>query len=122
MRKLTIEDMQKIAKRRGGLCLSNQYLNTSTKLKWQCREGHIWEATNDSIQQGHWCPKCSFKKIGDSRRLTIEEMQAIAEQRGGKCLSEKYINTDTKLTWQCKEGHSWDGTYSITCGIDRGLF
>ena len=34
-------------------------------------------------------------------------MQKIAIEREGKCISEKYINCDTKLLWECKEGHQW---------------
>ena len=30
-----------------------------------------------------------------SKRLTIEEMRTLAEERGGKCLSDKYVNTRT---------------------------
>jgi hypothetical protein len=43
-----------------------------------------------------------------SKRLTIEEMQKIAEERNGKCLSKEYINSDTKLEWMCSEGHTWE--------------
>ena len=44
-------------------------------------------------------------------KSTIEEMQKLAEERGGKCLSKKYRNRYSKLTWQCKEGHQWDAIY-----------
>lgn len=35
-------------------------------------------------------------------------MQKIAESKGGKCLSEKYVINNSKLKWQCKEGQIWD--------------
>lgn len=37
-------------------------------------------------------------------------MQELAKSRGGKCLSDKYINNRTKLRWQCNEGHIWKST------------
>ena len=37
-------------------------------------------------------------------------MQQIAESRGGECLSKKYINNHSRLTWQCKDGHIWKAT------------
>ena len=40
--------------------------------------------------------------------LSMEEMQQIAESRGGKCLSTKYVNAKTPLIWQCIEGHTWE--------------
>jgi len=103
----TMSDMHSLAKKRGGKCLSKKYINNKTKLKWQCKEGHVWEATPDSIKRGSWCRRCSIRIRGDKLRGSIEEMQAIAEERGGKCLSRKYIVAHTKLRWQCKEGHVW---------------
>ncbi|MDH5675755.1 MAG: hypothetical protein OEZ06_26760 [Myxococcales bacterium] len=38
-------------------------------------------------------------------RATIEQMQQLAETRGGRCLSATYVNARTKLGWQCAEGH-----------------
>lgn len=40
----------------------------------------------------------------------LSEMQLIAKQRGGNCLSEQYINSKEKLLWECDEGHSWFST------------
>jgi len=102
--KLTIEEMQKLAEKKGGKCLSTEYINSKTKLKWQCKEGHIWEARPGDIKSGEWCPYCGTTK------LTIEEMQELAEEKGGKCLSTEYINNRTKLKWQCKKGHTWEAT------------
>jgi len=103
--KHTIEEMQEIAKERGGRCISDKYTNSDTKLSWQCREGHQWEATPNRVQQGSWCAVCAGLKKG-----TIEEMQEIARERGGKCLSKEYINSRTKLRWQCGEEHQWEAT------------
>lgn len=47
-KKKNIYDMQHLAKMRGGKCLSTEYVNNKTKLKWQCNEGHIWEAVPSS--------------------------------------------------------------------------
>ena len=101
----TIEEMQKIAKSRGGKCLSKRYINSSLKLKWKCRENHEWGATPECIKRGNWCPYCC-RNI----KLTIEQMQEIAKSRGGLCLSKKYITARKNLLWQCKEGHGWGAT------------
>ena len=45
-----------------------------------------------------------------SRKLSIEEMCQIAEKRGGKCLSETYLNNHAPLLWECKIGHRWEAT------------
>lgn len=49
---------------------------------------------------------------------TIEFMKFVAEQRGGKCLSDTYTNMTTHLEWQCSEGHTWNAM--PTCVISRG--
>ena len=43
--------------------------------------------------------------------LTISELQAAAEFRGGKLLSTEYDgDPEKKLTWQCHEGHTFEAT------------
>ena len=118
--KLTIEQMQDLAKKRGGICLSKEYIDTDTKLKWQCKEGHIWDATPYHIKNREsWCPKCGIMRTANLKRKTIEEMQELARKKDGKCLSENYVHTHSKLTWQCKEGHTWDATPHM---IKRGTW
>ena len=34
-------------------------------------------------------------------------MKELAEQRGGECLSVRYVNAQTKLIWQCNKEHIW---------------
>ena len=104
----SINDMHDLAKKRGGKCLSSQYINSSTKLTWQCAKGHIWDAKPNNIQQGKWCPICSRITSGLKRRLTIESMHKLAELNGGKCLSNKYDGVHKHLKWQCSEGHIWE--------------
>lgn len=44
------------------------------------------------------------------RRLTLDSAKVTAEQRGGHCLSETYINSGEKLVWQCQQDHTWEAT------------
>jgi REP element-mobilizing transposase RayT len=113
MERLSLEDMQKLAKKRGGNCLSNTYVNRRTCLEWECSEGHRWKARADQVKGGSWCRICEINR----RKDTIEEMRKIAEERGGKCLSNKYVNATTPLLWECAEGHQWKAVpYSIKNG------
>jgi len=124
VRKSTIEEMQEIAGEHGGACLSTKYVNACTKLGWQCKRGHRWEATPNGVKKGRWCPVCARKQ-----KLTIEQMQEIAGGRGGACLSTNYINTYTKLRWQCAKGHQWEagpgdikrGTWCPVCAGKQKL-
>ena len=99
---LSFNLMLSIVKQHGGNCLSSIYMGEKTHLLWECSDGHQWKATPDKIKQGKWCPHCA-----GSFRLDTKEMIRIAQERGGKCLSKEYINSKTKLKWECSEGHQW---------------
>jgi len=117
--KLTIEEMHKIALEKGGMCLSTEYVNSYSKLIWQCYKGHVWRAKPNSIKTGTWCPICADTK------LTIDKMNEIAISRNGRCLSTEYVNKDSKLIWQCSNNHIWNaspksvknGTWCPYCNI-----
>lgn len=101
--------MQAIAQSRGGAFVSNEFLGEGVKHRWKCIKGHEWEARPRDIKHHNsWCPVCSATRRGARRRLGIEQMRAIATKRGGKCLTGAYVNSQTKLRWQCKEGHEWE--------------
>ena len=58
--KLTIKIMQQVAKLRNGKCLSKNYYNNRTRLKWICAKGHTWESSPRSIVNNNtWCRKCN---------------------------------------------------------------
>lgn len=67
-----------------------------------------------------------------TRRDTIDDMRAIASERGGRCLSVTYINQRSPLKWECSAGHQWEacggqikgsrnkpGTWCPDCGRQR---
>ncbi|MGG3608078.1 zinc-ribbon domain-containing protein [Priestia megaterium] len=106
-RRGSIKEMHEIASNRGGKCLSSKYISSKVHLKWQCLNGHLWEATPNNIKRGKWCPRCASKKNADLKRRTIKDMQDIAESKKGKCLSTEYVNMNSKLLWQCHKRHKW---------------
>ena len=77
-------------------------------MKFECEKGHVWKATPGSIKgtkksKGVWCPKC-YQLTFINR---LKEFQKIASDRGGKCLSKKYVNNATKLNFECENKHIW---------------
>ena len=107
----TIDDMSKLAQQFEGECLSKSYKNSVTKLKWQCKNSHVFRLEPAAIVRGTWCQRCS------GRKRTIEDMQIIAQERGGECLSKKFKNTKTKLKWRCSAKHEW---WAVPSSILRG--
>ena len=101
-----IEKMRQLARTRGGLCLSDLYINSKSKLWWQCAKGHRWQATPFSVKiRKSWCPECA-----NNVPHGIEKMQFLAHAKEGKCLSNEYINSKIPLRWQCKNGHRFQAT------------
>lgn len=106
MRSLTLAEMQDLAEKQGGHCLSTSYRNSYTKLLWRCRLGHRWRAIPKAVKQGHWCDKC----FDDRRRGSISRIDKIAANHGGQCVSRSYPNVKTPLRLRCAEGHEWHAT------------
>lgn len=112
-----LENLQQIAKLKGGELISEEYNGASSKLEWKCSDGHRWLASPNNIKQGSWCPICANKTRNNHKKLNIEKMHEMAKKRKGKCLSKKYVNIDSKLKWECDKGHTWESIpYVIKSG------
>lgn len=114
--RLALEDAQKSAIERGGVCLSDKYINSQTKLRWRCELGHEFGASANYVRSGHWCPTCARTRSGGTQRLTLKEIHLLAEQRGGKCFAAEYRNTGQKVLWECAAGHQWTATVGSVRG------
>ena len=60
--KSKLDELKSIAANKGGVCLSDKYINVNTHLTWQCSNGHVWKAIPKTIKNGHWCMKCHLNK------------------------------------------------------------
>ena len=72
--KYTIDDMHRLAKRRGGKCLSRRFMGVSRPHEWQCGTcGNEWTTAPCDIFKGTWCRPCStrcrWEKYHAARRL-----------------------------------------------------
>lgn len=59
---IDFEDVKAVAKLRGGKCLSENMEkgDIDKTLKWECEDGHIFEARARTVLLGgHWCPICT---------------------------------------------------------------
>ena len=117
-----IEFYHKMAKDRGGKCLSTEFTNSRNKLEFECKEGHKWITSAKNVNRGSWCPLCGMKQTGMKLMDSLETYIDIAEKHGGKCLSTQYISSSTKLLFECAEKHQWYTTPSLVkqgawCGI-----
>ena len=51
-------DAKRIAKERGGLCLTDTWTIGRVKLTWRCANNHTWDANFHDVKKGSWCPTC----------------------------------------------------------------
>ncbi|MET3654789.1 hypothetical protein ABIC75_004537 [Dyella japonica] len=103
-----LERLQAAAAAHGGRCLADTYQGVNVKYRFQCANDHTWHTLGALVVAGVWCRRCA----GRRHALTIETMQVAAAHHGGHCLSDTYVNTATKLTWQCQRGHVWQAVPS----------
>lgn len=106
--------LQALARSRGGACLSSEYRNAHHKMHWRCAEGHEWDAVASSVLRGRWCRVCSneTRHRGEKAR-TFSSVQAIAQEKGGRCLSTEYVDCRIQLSFRCAEGHEWAATAAM---------
>ncbi len=101
----SLDKFVSIIEKKGGKCLSKNYINQQSKLHVECKHGHRWWSLAMNIRAGYWCRKCYGTAKSD-----IQEMIRIASERGGVCLSTEYISDATKIKWKCSEEHIWEAT------------
>jgi hypothetical protein len=100
--------LQDIAIENGGECLSSEYLNVRSKLKFRCAQGHEWETFPPIVKDGSWCRKCAHSL---SNEEGLKRAQKAALDNNGICTSSKYIDAKSKMNFECSEGHKFSALY-----------
>ncbi|MDC1157670.1 hypothetical protein OAU07_06860, partial [Alphaproteobacteria bacterium] len=110
-----LEEIKSICESNGGICLSEQYINQSTKLDFQCAKGHRWSTVPSVIKlQGSWCPHkdCSGKKVSESRLdwSSKIEVERICLQKNGNLIAVNRTKGNRgrqEFLVECQVGHQW---------------
>lgn len=103
----TIEDCQAAAIKNEGICISSVYKNGDTPMEWRCKNNHTWSSRFATVNSGSWCKRCK----DNSLKSSIQDAIDLAIKNNGKCLSLEYINSHTKMEWECHNGHQWEARY-----------
>jgi len=114
VKKLTIIDANEIAQKHKGECTSPEYVNNYADLSWKCIHGHEFFKPLKRVKRGEWCPFCSGKYVA----LTPPELLKIAQNRGGKCLSNKTLKVSEIAEWECSNGHRWNAQVNNVVNLD----
>lgn len=114
----TLKKIKEIAKKKGGECLSNLYGGHYYKLKFRCKEGHFWKTDPATIKRGSWCPECARNSRPVKQpKYTLEDMDRLAKEKKGRCLTRTFKNGSSRIEWECERGHRWEAVaYSVIRG------
>ncbi|PKY42216.1 hypothetical protein RhiirA4_455978 [Rhizophagus irregularis] len=89
--KFNISVAKELACSKNGRCISENYVNNSSPLLWECKNNHQFRLSlSDVKNKGSWCRECM--------KLGFEFAQNLANKRGGMCISSSYHNRRTPLS------------------------
>ena len=103
---IEINHVKEFSEKFGYECISDEYFPT-LKLKFKCKNGHIYEAYWNSFQQGQRCPYCNKNK-----KLNIIDMRRKARKENYDVLSNEYINSHSKYWFKCDVGHYFEKSWT----------
>lgn len=89
--------------------LSNEYVNSTSKLKVKCKCGEIYHTTWSSMKQGKGCQckKCTYIKIANTRTTTFDEICNIFDMNGLLVIGGDYKTTTSMLEAIDDEGYKY---------------
>ena len=101
-----------IAKEADGWDPSTIIAGSHQKMSWRCKEGHKWVAVVNSrtTKAGRGCPYCSNSKVLKGFNDLKTKFPRIAKEADGWDPSKFSAGSGKKMTWKCKEGHTWQST------------
>ncbi len=91
------------AKTNQGTLISGSYITQSSRFSFKCLNSthKIFDLSYKSIQKGVWCKSCSQEQSIKNKQHYLENAKTKAMERGGKLLSDIYLNSKSKLKWKC---------------------
>ena len=89
--------------------------NSNKKVWWKCIEGHEWQATIASRNNGTSCPYCTgryavknFNDLQTTNPSLAKEWNY--EKNDGLTPGDVTPNSGKKVWWKCGNGHEWQAT------------
>jgi hypothetical protein len=105
-KKLSIEFVRLNFYNAGYELISDTYVNSSSKLKYRCPNGHEHSMSWNNWYMGCRCPDCSLELVKSKLKLDYAFIKESFEKEGYKLLSDSYENAFKKLYFVCPNGHA----------------
>ena len=110
----SMKDVCALADKNNWECLSLEYKSSGDNLRWRCHCGYEFGATYSNVSRSPGVFSASGRKCASCLGTiahTLEYVQQVAKDKGGKCLSSEYKNLETCMNWECGVGHRWSTTF-----------
>ncbi|MGL1958894.1 MAG: hypothetical protein OCD00_16450, partial [Colwellia sp.] len=114
--KLTISDMQDLAKEKDFILLSKEYIGSRSPLSWKCKTCKlVFTRNQDQMKQKGGCPKCLGKLV----YTTLKDVKVVAKEKGLECLATEFIDYDTNYAFRCGKMHDFSSNLRgyLSCPI-----
>ena len=105
--KYTIDYVREQFALEGYILLSNNYINTKTKLKFICNNNHVGDITFERWLIGRRCRYCA-----GNVRYSIEYIKEQFSKENYVLLTKHYKNAHTYLEYKCPNGHIGNITWN----------
>ena len=120
-RELKYNYVKSVFESRNYKLISNEYINSKTKLRYICPNGHEGSITFSAFRAGKGCMQCAnisksfnsdrLRALSRKRAKKYEDVKAEFEKYGFELLTKEYTNNLTKLEYICPNGHRGTTTY-----------
>lgn len=116
-KKYTLDEVKKLFEEREFCLISQEYVNSQSKLEAKCKEKHDVSITLANFLKGYGCAICS-----GMAKPKINDVKIAFEKEGYELLSTEYVNSHSALDFVCDEGHIHKISYTHflsgqRCGI-----
>ena len=102
-KKYNIDMVRDMFDKRGYELLEKDYKNTDTNMNYICRR-HPDKVQNIKLcnfNNGKGCKLCANEKLSKSKRMNIDDIAKIFENKNLKLISNNYENSKTNLNYAC---------------------
>ena len=96
--------------------LSNEYISSDAKLHCKCKiDDCEWYVCWENLKQKQGCPQCRYEKIRECNLNTLDEIKTRlkAVRPDLTILDKEYIDSTTKLTIRCSQGHIFKRSWCL---------
>jgi hypothetical protein len=107
-KKLKLTLIHEMCKERNWTCLSSEYVNSTTKMKWSCNKcNNVWFANVEYLKNFKSKTRCCHSTH------SIERVRTIAESKNFILLDSEYIGIQVPMNWKCKIcNYEWKTSFS----------